>query len=235
MFSPLNYILILLAAGFFIRKKNLKRLCYSLAALGFLIFSNPALFNAYARWYQPKPVTLQPDSHYSYGIVAGGFGSVDEEGEGYFNSASDRFLQAVRLYKTGVIDHLLISGGNSRDNNKNFREGEWAKQQMLQFGVPDSLIEVEDHSSGTRENALNSKKILDSVKARGPYILISSAFHIPRAAKQYSAAGLEVIAYPCNYTEGRGGFQYAELIPSFNTLLAWPRYVKESIGTFWLK
>lgn len=155
---------------------------------------------------------------------------MDAEGDGYFNSAADRFLQAVRLYKTGVIDHILISGGNSRDNDKQFREGSWARQQMIQFGVPDSVIFVEDRSAGTRENAINSKKILDSLNAQGPFVLISSAFHIPRATKHFEQAGMTIIAYPCNYTEGRGPFKLSDLIPSFNTLLSWPRYVKEGLG-----
>ncbi|MCO6498113.1 MAG: YdcF family protein [Chitinophagaceae bacterium] len=230
MFSPLNYILILAISGYLIKRKMWKRICYTAAVVGFLVFSNPALFNAYAKWYQPKPVVLPENSHYSFGIVPGGFGSVDDEGDGYFNSASDRFLQAVRLYKTGVIDHILISGGNSRDNDKAFREGAWAKQQMIQFGVPDSVIYIEDLSKGTKENAINSARILDSLNAKGPFVLISSAFHIPRAEAQYRNAGLDIIAYPCNYTEGRGPFKVSELIPSFNTLLSWPRYLKEIVG-----
>lgn len=230
MFSPINYILLLMVVGLLSKRKLRKRICFGLALAGFLIFSSPALFNAYSRWYQPRPVTLPANSHYNFGIVAGGFGSVDAEGDGYFNSAADRFLQAVRLYKTGVIDHILISGGNSRDNDKQFREGSWARQQMIQFGVPDSVIFVEDRSAGTRENAINSKKILDSLNAQGPFVLISSAFHIPRATKHFEQTGMTIIAYPCNYTEGRGPFKPSDLIPSFNTLLSWPRYVKEGVG-----
>lgn len=230
MFSPLNYILLLTIAGLIAKRKPWKRTLFGFAITGYLLFSSPALFNVYSRWYQPRPVTLPANSHYNFGIVAGGFGSVDAEGDGYFNSAADRFLQAVRLYKTGVVDHILISGGNSRDNDKQFREGSWARQQMVQFGVPDSVIFVEDRSTGTRENAINSKKILDSLNAKGPFVLISSAFHIPRAMKHYEDAGIEVLAYPCNYTEGRGPFKFSDLIPSFNTLLSWPRNVKEGVG-----
>lgn len=220
----------LLIAGYFLKKKVLKRICFILAAIIFLVFSNPALFNLYARWFQPRPVELAPGSHYSFGIVAGGFGSVDAEGNGYFNSSSDRFLQAVRLYKTGRIDRILISGGNSKENDKGFREGYWAKQQMQQFGVPDNVIFVEDRSDNTLDNARNSKIILDSLHAQGPFVLITSAFHIPRARRLFESAGMEIVPFPCNYTEGRGPVNGADFIPSVSTLTYWPKYIKQSVG-----
>lgn len=195
----------------------------------FVVFSSPALFNAYARWYQPAPVKLPPNTEYSFAIVAGGFGSVGADGDGYFNSASDRFLQAVRLYKTGAVKGILISGGNSKKNDAGFQEGRWAKGQMVQFGVPASAILVEDRSDNTRENATNSKKILDSVRAKPPYLLITSAFHMPRAQRLYKQTGLDIIPYPCNYTEGRGPFTLSDLIPQVSLLSSWSKYIKESV------
>ena len=231
MFSPLTWLIVLLLAGYFVTRKKLKRVCYLLALVVFLIFSSPALYNQYARWYQPKPVALPENVHHSFGILVGGFGSVDADGSGYFNSSSDRFLQTVKLYKTGIIDHILISGGNSKKNDKGFGEGKWAKQEMIQFGVPDSVILVEDRSDNTKDNAANSKKILDSLLARPPYVLITSAFHLPRAKRLYEQAGMKIIGFPCNYTEGRGPFNYSELIPSVGMLDNWSRYVKESVAT----
>lgn len=228
MFSPLIWIIILVIAGFFLKKKRLKRLCFILALFIYIIFSSPALYHLYAKWYQPKPTAIKDNAHYSFGIVAGGFGSVDASGEGYFNSASDRFLQAVKLYKRGMIDHILITGGNSKKNDEGFGEGKWAKKEMMDFGVPDSVIFVEDRSGNTKENAGNSKKILDSLGARPPYVLVTSAFHIPRAQRLYERAGLPVIAFPCNYTEGRGPITVYDLVPRFSLLSEWNKYIKET-------
>lgn len=196
----------------------------------FLVFSSPAIFNMYARWYQPEPLKFQGGEHYTFGIVAGGFGSVDVDGDGYFNSSADRFLQTVRLYKVGVIDKILISGGNSRERDDDFREAEWARRQMMQFGVPEQVIFIEDGSKNTRDNARNSKILLDSLQARGPCLLITSAFHMPRAAKLYERAGLDVTPFPCNYMEGRGPVIASDLIPSLTTLFSWPRYIKQTVG-----
>lgn len=218
--------------GYFVRKKLFRRICYGLGICLLLIFSSPILYNAYARWWQPSPVLLPGNSGYCFGIVAGGFGSVDADGNGYFNSSSDRFLQTVKLFQTGDVKHILISGGNSKINDHSFGEAHWAKRQMIQFGIPDSVIFVEDASKGTAENASNSKRILDSLNASQPVVLITSAFHMPRARSLFEHAGLQIIPYPCNYTEGRGPLKLSGIIPSFQTLFGWSRYIKET--AWWL-
>lgn len=228
MFSPFTWIIVLLVIGFFLKRKRLKKLFYGLAIGVFLIFSSPLLFNAYARWWQPEPVALPANAVYAMGIVPGGFGSVDAKGNGYFNTSSDRFLQALRLYKTGHISNILISGGNSKKNDQSFGEASWARKQLIQMGVPDSLIFIEDQSTGTVENVVNSKRILDSLGIRDSVVLITSAFHMPRARKIFERKGLKVVPFPCNYTEGRGPAKLGEIIPSPATLFGWKRYIKET-------
>lgn len=173
---------------------------------------------------------LADNGEYQFGIVAGGFGSVDTDGDGYFNSSADRFLQTVRLYKKGVIKKVLISGGNSKKNDKDFREAAWAKSQMIDFGIPSENIFTEDRSENTRDNARNSKKALDSLGVKGPVVLVTSAFHMPRAEKLYRSAGLDVIPFPCNYTEGRGRVVATDFIPDPGLLSDWGKYIKETIA-----
>lgn len=229
MFSPLTWLLILLLVALLTRRR-LKKWAITLAIVVFVIFSSPALYNMYAKWYQPGPVKLMAKQHFDFGIVTGGFGSVDDNGDGYFNSSADRFLQTVRLYKKGVIKNILISGGNSKKNDEGFREAAWARQQMIDFGVPASVIFTEDRSDNTRDNADNSKRVLDSLRAEGPYVLITSAFHMPRAEKLYRHAGLDIVPFPCNYTEGRGPVSAGDFIPSPGLLSSWKKYIKETVA-----
>lgn len=60
------------------------------------------------------------------------------------NSTADRFIQAVKLYRLGIIKHILVSGGNGKTDDNHFREGAWVKGELKTFGVPDSSIFVED-------------------------------------------------------------------------------------------
>jgi uncharacterized SAM-binding protein YcdF (DUF218 family) len=166
------------------------------------------------------------------GIVAGGFASPDTEANGYFNATADRFIQVVKLYNAGKIKHILISGGNGKDTDASFREAAWVKGELLAFRVPDSVIIIEDQSTNTKENARNSKRLLDSLHLTPPYLLITSAYHMPRAKLLFEKSGVPVAAFPCNYGDGMGPFTFSDVIPGFGVLLAWKVYLKEVLGVF---
>jgi uncharacterized SAM-binding protein YcdF (DUF218 family) len=233
LMSPFNWIVVLLIGAYFIRKKNWKRTFIILAVCLFIVFGNNWLLNAYIGTWQPKPVPVPSLPVYSCGIVPGGFASPDENSNGYFNSSADRFIQAVKLYRRGKIQHLLISGGNGKPGDKNFREAAWVKTQLVQFGIPDSVIFVEDKSNNTQDNAVNSKHMLDSLHFPPPYLLITSAFHLPRAALTFKKDGLAVDPFPCNYTAGMDSFSLDDLLPRPSVLLDWDRYLKEAVGYVW--
>ena len=235
LLSPLNWIIVLLIAAVIIRKRAVKRICWIGSLVIFLVFGNQWLFNLYAKKWQAAPVAIDTMNQYSCGIVAGGFASPDEKDNGYFNSTADRFIQAVKLYRLGVIKHILVSGGNGKTDDNHFREGAWVKGELKTFGIPDSTIFVEDKSNNTLENAMYSKQILDAKNLRPPYVLITSAYHMPRAALIFQKAGVPVIPFPCNYTAGRGSFSYRDLLPMPSVLLSWGPYIKETVGYFWYK
>lgn len=228
--SPLNLIIILILATYFFRKKKLKKVFIILAICVFIIFGNRWLLNLFAHAWQPGPVAFTTLPVYSCGIVAGGFASPLENGDGYFNATADRFIQAVKLYKLGKIKNILISGGNGKDSEKSFREADWVKSQLTVFGIPDSVIVTEDESNNTKDNAINSKRLLDSLHLPPPYLLISSAYHIPRAALTFKKSGLRVDVFPCNFMDVDTSFSISDLLPRPSVLLGWDVYLKEVVG-----
>ena len=201
----------------------------------FILFSDQWLLDAYAKRWQPAPVSFVNKETFSCGIVAGGFASPDENANGYFNSSSDRFIQVLKLYNQGVIKNILITGGNGKINIDTFREATWAKEELKANKVPDSAIIIEDKSNNTAENAFYSKHVLDSVKLTPPYLLITSAVHMPRAAILFKKAGIQVIPFPCNYIAGRGNFTFSSLLPDPQVLFGWNVFLKETAGYLWYK
>lgn len=157
---------------------------------------------------------------------------MDADEFAYFNGAADRFIQAFKLYKAGEIQHILVSGGNSKRKHKTFKEATWVKQELVSMGVPDSEIFTEDYSKNTMDNAINSKKILDSLHLQPPYLLITSAYHMPRAALLFNKAGIITDPYSCNYWAGYDGFSFALLLPQLNALNKWESLLKETIGYY---
>lgn len=230
LFSPSNWIIILLLVSFIVKKTAIKKICRITALCIFLVFSNSVLLNWFAKKWQPTPRKIDMNANYSCGIIPGGFGSPGQDNNGYFNAASDRFIQALKLYKAGEIKHILISGGNGKDEDKSFREGVWAKGEFISVGVPDSAVYVEDRSNNTNDNAAFAKMILDSLQLKPPYLLITSAYHMPRATLLFENAGVPVNPFPCNYFNGNSIITIGSFIPHFWVLFEWDAYLKEAAG-----
>ena len=233
--SPLHWIVILLIAAYLLRRPSVKRTLRIIAVILFLIFTSPLLLEWYAGKWQPKPVLIAQGKLYSCGIVPGGFASPDAAGNGYFNGTADRFIQALKLYKLGNISHILVCGGNGKQNKKNFQEAAFVKKELVVMGVPDSVIYVEDGSNNTADNAINANKILDSNQLKPPYLLITSAYHLPRATLLFAKAGVPTDGFPCNYISRKGRLSIFSFIPNIGLLFTWDYFLKEAAGYAWYK
>ncbi|CAA7603096.1 Rossmann-like alpha/beta/alpha sandwich fold [Acididesulfobacillus acetoxydans] len=152
------------------------------------------LLRSLERQYSP-PSVLSGDVI----IVLGGGATADTpdvDGAGSLSGSSmNRVVTAVRLYKKTGLPILMSSGQVFADDGN---EGRIAKRVMLSLGVPDSKIFLDDRSRTTTENALDSKKILEHNHFTRP-ILVTSAFHMPRAVDNFVKIGIAVQPYPCDY------------------------------------
>jgi uncharacterized SAM-binding protein YcdF (DUF218 family) len=227
---PFLWIFVLLLIACITKKSRLrKRLLISSVVLLYL-FSCPLLLNQFASAWDVTAVPTLSAKPYSCGIVLGGFTSIDKNGNGYFNGSADRFIQSVKLLATHKISHLLNSGGNGGLIPGKFREADWVKTQLKDFNFPDSSLLFENRSRNTLENAKFSKPILQQAHLQPPYLLITSAFHMRRAAMIFKKQGINIIPYPCNFMGGMGGISLDDLIPDAGTLGGWNMYLKEVVG-----
>lgn len=228
---PIYWILVLLLIAAFTKRKKL-RLWTSLSAVVLLlIFSNTWLCNWFVRKWEYPAVQLPDSAHYSSAIILGGFSSQISDTGGRFNGACERFLQGVRLQKTGKVSHVLISGGNGTLDPRQFSEALWVRGQMLQFGVPDSAIVVESRSRNTLENAKYSAEILKKSGLKPPYVLVTSAYHMRRALMIFKHAGVDVVPYPCGFNSGNVGRpSLLDMVPDLEATTWWNGTIKEEWG-----
>ncbi|MNI22779.1 hypothetical protein D3C73_763420 [compost metagenome] len=174
-----------------------------------------------------KPELLQGDVI----VVLGGgatSGTPDIDGEGnLYGSAANRLLTAVRLYRqTGLP--ILFSGGQVFPDSGN--EADIAKRQLIGLGVPGSDILAENRSLNTEQNAVNTASMMNSKGLRHP-ILVTSAFHMPRAMALFKDNGLAPLAYPADYTASRGSELYpAMFTPSPGAMNNTGTALKEYLG-----
>jgi uncharacterized SAM-binding protein YcdF (DUF218 family) len=200
----------------------------------FLLFSNPYIINEILYHWQAKEKILLKNESYEAGILLTGFCTYNEQtGKGYFSSASDRFIQTARLYHQGHIKRIIVTGGSSKvlKNKESLKEADFVCAQLAQMGIPADRIINENESRNTYENAVFTKQLIDSLKIPPPYLLITSATHIPRAHHVFDKTGLSTTSYPCNYLTVERKFSFPEsLLPSSEAFEKWNKFTKENIG-----
>lgn len=114
----------------------------------------------------------------------------------------DRLWVASKLFRAGKAPLILLTGGNLPFSENRVSESSSAKDVLRDWGVPGDAIVIESNSHNTRENAIMSKPVLESRGARR-ILLVTSAFHMPRAAAIFHQAGLEFTPVPTDFQTGR--------------------------------
>lgn len=102
-----------------------------------------------------------------------------------------RIVTAVRLQKRLGVP-VIVSGGNAFDGKA--AEAPIARRILIDLGVPADRVIPEERSRDTRENAAYTAEIARRAGYRDP-VLVTSAFHMRRAAMEFRRAGLA--ATPC--------------------------------------
>lgn len=145
------------------------------------------------------------------------------------NQYADRLVHAVALYKAGKADVILLSGGSSPGARS---EAHLMRDVLAVMGVPAEHLILEDQSRNSHDNAVNSARLL---RDRGMHriLLVTSAFHMPRANALFLAQGLDVIAAPTDYQRVIGRSVLPAGIPGVKNLYRTTDAVHEIVG-FWI-
>ena len=228
---PISWILILWVWRWRSRTATTrKRLLISMIVLG-IVFSNPFLYRSFVMSWQPVPKSLPDTAHYSAGIVLGGLSYYDKKDSGFFGPSADRFIQTANLYHRGIINKVLITGGTGNLMQREPPEAIFLKQEFIRNGVNEKDIILESRSRNTYENAIFSKRVLDSLKLQPPFVLVTSAMHMPRSVAVFKKAGINFISYPCDYTVIDERFDIDNyIIPDISLLKKWSWVIKEVVG-----
>jgi uncharacterized SAM-binding protein YcdF (DUF218 family) len=107
-----------------------------------------------------------------------------------FHKASGRVIETVLLAKRFPRARIVYAGGGGEA----FR----GRKLMMDLGVEPDRITMEPKSTSTSENA-GFAAALVSPKPDDRWILVTSAWHMPRAVGSFRAVGFPVEAYPVDY------------------------------------
>ena len=103
----------------------------------------------------------------------------------------DRISKAASLYRAGKTKKVLVSGGNQPWAPNMKSEAAATRTLLVEWGVVNDDIMVEEESRNTRENALNSVILMRESGCKKP-LLVTSAAHMPRSVASFARVGVEV-------------------------------------------
>jgi uncharacterized SAM-binding protein YcdF (DUF218 family) len=134
------------------------------------------------------------------------------------NDAAERITATVELARRYPNARIIFSGGSGALMSEQLPEAPFAAKEFVALGVAPGRITAEEQSRNTVENAVFSRLIVNP-KPGERWLLVTSAYHMPRAMGVFRAAGFPVEAYPVDWRT-RGSVDLLRLSGSLSEGLA---------------
>jgi len=119
------------------------------------------------------------------------------------NESAERVTAVVALARTYPAARIVYSGGNGQLVRRGGVEAEIAGALLESLGVARARLVLEGKSRNTVENARFSKDLV-APKAGERWLLITSAYHMPRSIGIFRRVGFAVDAYPVDWRTAGG-------------------------------
>ena len=233
LISPVIWIFTLLGFSFFYKNPVRKRKLFIISLVTLFIFSNSFLADEAMRLWEITTPDLKPTQKYDYAVVLGGMLWYDaRQDKPQFMRGSDRIFQTIPLWQKGQIKKIIISGGSGSISHPEEKESDILKNYLVKIGIPDSCIITENQSRNTRENALFTKHLMDSLHIKSEILFVTSAFHLRRAIGCFKKAGItKIVPYPTDRYSGPRKFDLDfMLVPNPSALDQWQLLLHEITG-----
>jgi uncharacterized SAM-binding protein YcdF (DUF218 family) len=208
-----------------------------------LLLTNPFLSNrVFHAWEYPALSMDNMKDTFDVGIVLGGFsdfGVYPISDRLNFNEGTNRFQDAYLLYKKGIIKKILITSGGGYLLGDKINESDISKKFLLQYGVPETDILIENQSNNTRENAVFTNTFLEkNGLAQSKLLLITSAMHMRRSIGCFKKVGLNFTPFPAHFFANRLQWNMeSTILPDNRAFHRWEKFLKEWVGcvVYWLQ
>ncbi|RVA52835.1 YdcF family protein, partial [Mesorhizobium sp. M7A.F.Ca.CA.004.09.1.2] len=170
-------------------------------------------------------------------VLGGGFeGAINLARGGYeLNSSGDRMVETAVLARRFPTAKVVVSGGTGALFLDGEGDAATAPRLLTALGVAADRLILENKSRNTYENAVFTKELV-TPKPGETWLLVTSAFHMPRAKALFDKAGFATVPWPVDYrTSGKEGIGLFRDNPA-DSLQATTMAIREWIGLFayWL-
>ena len=129
-------------------------------------------------------------------------------------NAEQRLPGAARLYHKGIAPRILLTNdgvfaGWSREYQRNLYLVEWAREDLLDKGVPgEDIVLLGYTQSGTIHDALNTREYVSAHGNVSSLLVVTSDYHSRRTLwtfqQVFAEYGVEIGVYPVKYSGDEG-------------------------------
>jgi uncharacterized SAM-binding protein YcdF (DUF218 family) len=202
---PSNAIAVICAIGallLLLQRQHAGTLVFSFGVVLLLVFGYSPAGNVLLLTLTERFPAWHSDGHDPDGIIILG-GAIDSEttaarGALELNGAAERITAMLELARQFPKARILFTGGSGNLIERSVAEAPIAGDLLKRFGVAPDRITLESASRTTAENAAFSRDLV-SPKPDQRWLLVTSAFHMPRSMAVFRAAGFNVVAYPVDW------------------------------------
>ena len=235
MMLPLPLLLLLMAVGiallWFSRFQRTGKLCVSLGWLLLLLLSLQPVADSLLKPIEDKYPTWRDEKRVQYVVVLGGGYTWNPNwapSSNLINNSLPRLTEGIRLWYENPGSKLIFTGAAAKTNPVSTAEAGARVAESL--GIPRSEIIVLDKPKDTEEEAAAVKEAIGDA----PFLLVTSASHLPRAMIFFRRAGLTPLPAPANQLAIESPLNpWERAIPSPVWLMHSDRVGYETLGRIW--
>ena len=144
-----------------------------------------------------------------------------------WGEASDRIFAGIELIKKNKAPIMILTGGKL-PWSVGKPEGEHLRDVAIKYGVPNKNILLTENVENTDQEAKAVGKLLNKTSPK--IILVTSAFHMPRAQKVFEAVGINIEPFAVDFLSEADKYTIMNFIPSAGALNQTSFFIRELIG-----
>lgn len=223
--QPLSFVFVMMVLAALLRLVGRRSLA-AIASLLAIVLLFVTLFTSTGAWALQKlearyPRAPLPDTLSCMIVLGGAFDLEVTAGRGgmEMNQSADRFIEAARLARLYPQARILVSGGDGSFSGSYKGDAELAGDFFSAMGIDPARLIRETGSRNTLENAAETGKILQR-DGLADCLLITSAYHMPRATALFDASGVKTIPWSSDFRSSGNvslGFDFTQ--PTLNSQL----------------
>ena len=161
-------------------------------------------------------------------VLSGMIRTIKQNNEIYyeFSDAVDRVFAGIELLKLNKAQKIILTRGKL-PWSLGMPEGEFLAQFVKSQGINKNQVILTEVVQNTNDEAIAVSKILPK---NSKIILVTSAFHMPRAKTVFENQNLKVIPYAVDFRLGEKKMDVLDFLPQANAFKDSSFYFREIIG-----